>query len=131
MGKILVVDDREDNRTALRYFLDGKGYDVLEVGGGEEAIGIIKKYNRDIPLVITDYQMPIMDGIELTKWLKSTFPEIKVILISSYDRSIIEEAALTAGADDFVDKSDIKGLEVKIKKLLQPEPELRGDNYSI
>lgn len=130
--KILVVDDKEIFRAELRNFLSSdKDYEILEAAGGDEAIESIKRRNGDLPLVITDYQMPVMNGIELTKWIKSTFPEIKVILISNYDRSIIEEAALAAGADCFVDKSDIKELEEKIKKLLEPQSGLRDNDCSI
>ena len=53
----------------------------------------------------------------LTKNLKAAFPEIKIILSGDYDRQALEESALKAGVDDLVERSDIRGLEEKIKNF--------------
>ncbi|MCL5004865.1 MAG: response regulator [Patescibacteria group bacterium] len=101
MLNILVVDDNSSMRTLLQDILHLFGFEVRLAENGCEAL---KKISEKIPdVVITDWQMPGMSGIELIKKIKSSYPDsdIGIILMSSED---IKKEAIEAGADDFIHK---------------------------
>ena len=63
--KVLVVDDEQDIRELLKFYLNKEGYEVLEAGDGEEALNIFE--NEYVDLGIIDVMMPKMDGFELVE----------------------------------------------------------------
>ena len=79
-NKILIVEDDEILLSTLKIFLEGKNYEVLFASDGESALKIFEK--QPVLLVITDLQMPIMDGVALVDNLM-TYPNKPVILIHS------------------------------------------------
>jgi len=84
--KILVVDDYRLFREVLVSFLEINGVDksrIEEAGDGNEALEIIEKEADNYSVVITDVNMPRMDGLELGKKIGEKFPEIKVIYASA------------------------------------------------
>ena len=74
MATILAVDDSTSLRQMVSFTLKGAGYTVVEAKDGKEALGIAKRQRFD--LVLSDVNMPVMDGIELIKSLR-TLPEYK------------------------------------------------------
>ena len=80
MARILVVDDDAAVRLLLRTLLERRGHFVVEAENGDEGL----RYYRDAPtdLVITDIQMPVMDGLQMIKELRGDFPTAKIIAIS-------------------------------------------------
>ena len=86
MARILVVDDDESIRFLLRAVLEFQGYDVIEAENGYE--GLLCYQAEPADLVITDMQMPVMDGLELLMELQRTFPRVKVIAISGGRRTL-------------------------------------------
>ena len=80
--KILIVDDNQTNLTILKTQLELWKLNVVEAASGEIALDIFKT-DQDFSLIITDMQMPDMDGIMLTKRLKEIKPTVPVILLSS------------------------------------------------
>ena len=86
MARILVVDDDESIRFLLRAVLEFQGYDVIEAENGYE--GLLRYQVEPADLVITDMQMPVMDGLELLMELQRTFPRVKVIAISGGRRTL-------------------------------------------
>ena len=83
MGKkVLITDDNEKNRKLLRVILMKNGYDVIEADNGEKAVAITRMNMPD--LILMDYRMPLMDGIEATKLIKSfTSPPVPVFIVTS------------------------------------------------
>ena len=79
--KILLVDDDEDLRFITKLILERNGFIIIEASDGEEAL---KLYSYEISLVITDFKMPIMNGLELLIEIKKNNPDAKVVLISGY-----------------------------------------------
>ena len=77
-SKILLVDDDELILESVKTSLEMKGYEVLTAENGEVALSIYKK--SPVPLVLTDIQMPVMDGVELVKNLLE-FEEKPLILV--------------------------------------------------
>ncbi|MBT3260776.1 response regulator [bacterium] len=86
MDKILIIDDNSCIRAMLKFLLNE--HEILEAKDGETALKILKK-QKNIKLVITDYQLPGMDGLEIIKWLKTHHPEIAIILISACTKIIV------------------------------------------
>ena len=100
MATILVVDDHETIREIIIDFLGETGHTMIQAINGKQAQQKIKKAKPPIDLVITDFRMPEMNGIELILWIKKEHPEIPVILMSSDDLDKVSPA------DIFVKKPD-------------------------
>jgi len=80
---VLIVDDEPDHRLVLRTKLEGCGYDCKEAKDGMEALAVLEQ--TDVHVVLTDLQMPRMDGLQLVKRVTAhtTFKAIPVILVTS------------------------------------------------
>ncbi len=102
--RILVVDDRSDNRQLLVKFLTDVDLEVKEATNGKEAVDIWESWQPD--LIWMDMRMPVMDGYEATKIIKSRLKDRETKIIALTASSFAEEKAilLTAGCDDFVRK---------------------------
>ena len=101
MYNILVCDDDRDIRNALRIYLNGEGYGVLEASNGKEALD--KLASDDIHLVLMDIMMPLMDGMTATARIRQE-SNVPVILLTAKGEDMDKVAGLTVGADDYVTK---------------------------
>ncbi|MBF0260935.1 MAG: response regulator [Magnetococcales bacterium] len=102
--RILVVDDSRSARRLLSRLLERHGFELREAGEGEEALRILG--NETISLVISDYQMPGMDGVEFARRLRARHgrEEVAVIGLSSQGDSDLAARFIKAGANDFLVK---------------------------
>lgn len=101
---ILVVEDQEDSRQILRDLLGNAGYELTEAESGEEAIAAVAKRRPD--LILMDIQLPIIDGYETTRRIR-TNPDLKsvpIIAVTSYALASDEDKARAAGCDGYVSK---------------------------
>lgn len=103
-SKILVVDDSIDSRIYVSSILTD--YEVLEAKSGEEALDTISKVNID--LLITDYNMPEMDGFELVSKIKQKKYEFPIIIITSLTSLDKKKKMLRLGIDNYVYKPFFK-----------------------
>ncbi|MBI4913119.1 MAG: diguanylate cyclase [Acidobacteria bacterium] len=103
--KVLVVDDSRTARAYLRALLRRHQFQVVEAENGEKALEILDK-QRDIFLVITDYQMPGMNGFELTKRIREKFDmnRLAIIGLSALGNNLLSARFLKNGANDFINK---------------------------
>lgn len=103
--KVLVVEDSRTYRAYTSNLLERQQLQVLEATDGCEAMEIFEK-NPDIKVVLTDYIMPNMDGIELTKILRKTHNKdvLSIIVMSGVDDKKIPSKFLKLGANDFIYK---------------------------
>ena len=99
---VLVVDDDEKIRQLLMDTLSALGYNTIGAPDGNEALSILKK--RKVDLVIADIRMPTMNGIDLLKAIKSSQPNLPVLIITGYDFNYAMDQAMEAGADGFLAK---------------------------
>jgi CheY-like chemotaxis protein len=101
-ARILAVDDEAIVLDSFRKILVIAGYSVDTVETGPEAVGLVRK--NDYDFVFTDFKMPEMDGVEVTKAVKHLRPDVDVVLITGY--ASIESAVETMkhGAMDYVEK---------------------------
>lgn len=100
--RVLVVDDEQEVRSALKTFLDLQGYSVDSCGTPLNAFGRVLEESYDI--VLLDINMPEMDGITLLKKIKARRPAIQVVMITAY--STLQKAieCWDAGAADYIIK---------------------------
>jgi len=101
--KVLVVDDERDIVELLRYNLSREGYDVIVAYNGKEAL---EKAASRPDLVILDVMMPLLDGFETCKRLKSdpSMSQIPVIFLTASSSEVDEVLGLELGADDYIQK---------------------------
>ena len=103
--KVLIVDDSGVSRKMIRKLLEIQRFIVLEAPNGKKALDILERHS-DIKLVITDYNMPVMDGFELTSEIRKKYltDTLGVIGISAHGNSVLSAGFLKKGANDFVIK---------------------------
>jgi len=112
--RLLVIDDDQAHREGMKVLLEDEDYLVDEAEGAEPAMRLIKAHEYD--LVITDYKMQHIDGMELLKMINDYDPLLKVIMVTGY--SSIERAvqAIHLGALDYIPKPVDP---VKLKEVVQ------------
>lgn len=103
--KILVVDDSKQARNYLYKMLRRHNYDVLQANCGEEALKLINEY-KDIKLVLTDKDMPNMDGLELCNAIRAKYSksEMAIIAVSAAENPSLTAKFIKNGANDFLKK---------------------------
>jgi two-component system chemotaxis response regulator CheY len=117
MGNVLVVDDSKTMRMILRKILLELGYQVSEAADGREALKVFAAERSTVKLVLTDWNMPVMNGFELLKEMRKD-PELSsliIIMITTETETEHMLAALEAGANEYVMKPFTK--EILMEKL--------------
>lgn len=110
--KILLVDDHPILSDGVKILLEREGYNnIHQVGSGERALEHLKENETD--LIITDFNMPGMDGLSLIHVVKRISPNIKIIVLSMHDEVHLVKEILKAGVNGYVLKKDTQ------KELLQ------------
>lgn len=112
--QILIAEDHELTRGGLVYALNKKKPHiniVAEAEDGEQAIALAKQHQPD--MILMDIGMPVMDGIQATKTIKQSMPEIKVIVLTSHRDENEILGAIGAGADAYSLK------DIKTDRLIQ------------
>ena len=120
--RILIVEDQEDNRIILRRLLSMAGYDLIEAMNGEDGVALALSMRPD--LILMDIQLPVMDGYEATRRIKSNaeLKSIPVIAVTSYALSGDEAKARAAGCDAYVAKPfSPRQLLAKVREYLPTE----------
>ena len=104
--RILVVDDSEETRLSFRHIMDAHNLSCDAAGSGFEALEMIKQCtDKPYNIFFVDWQMPEMDGVELTKRIKKiTDDNAIVFMISVADWNSVEKEALSAGVKSFIPK---------------------------
>ena len=105
MARILVIDDQELVRLAIRVALEEKDHEVVEAENGEVGFNLQKDHSFDV--VVTDMLMPVQEGIETITQLKENFQNLKIIAISGRARANGVDhlkAAVDLGADKVLAK---------------------------
>jgi len=120
---ILLVEDEEAVRSFAARALRMRGYNVLEAGGGEEALEIMRGAQSPIDLLITDVVMPNMDGPTLVRHVKAERPDMAVIFMSGYAEEAFRRNDEKAEDLHFLPKPfGLKQLAAKVKEVLSGQP---------
>ncbi len=101
---VLIVDDNPMNMKLVRVLLTGEGYDVRTAGDALEAMAVLEQWHPR--LILMDIQLPGIDGLELTRQLKSNpvTEQIIIIGLTAYAMKGDEERILAAGCDGYIAK---------------------------
>jgi two-component system, chemotaxis family, chemotaxis protein CheY len=116
---IMTVDDSASIRQAVTFTLTQAGYDVVQANDGKEAI--TKLSNAPVKLVLTDLNMPNMDGIGLIKWIRSqpSYRFVPVIMLTTESQETKKQEGKAAGATGWIIKPfKPEQLVAVIKKVL-------------
>ncbi|MDX2033314.1 MAG: response regulator [Blastocatellia bacterium] len=102
--RILIAEDFEDNRIALKLMLKMAGFDPLEAEDGQRAVELVREQAPD--LVLMDISLPILDGLQATRAIRAeaAFQRLPIIIVSAYDNEETRAQARQAGGTDYISK---------------------------
>ena len=100
---VLVIDDDDRVRTLIRDILLFGGHEVIEAPDGESGIRCLEK-DGSVDMVLTDLGMPLKNGWEVAKWIKTKTPQIPVVLITGWGTKLDEEKIRNSGVDMIIGK---------------------------
>jgi two-component system NtrC family response regulator len=116
--KILIIDDEPAQVQALAGFLKKKGYDIQSALNGRQGLQQIER--QTIDLVITDFRLPDIDGVEVLKRVQAINPDIDVIMMTAFGSVESAVEAMRAGAVDYLMKPiDLDQLELVLARALE------------
>ncbi len=101
---VLITEDEEVNFYYLKTIFKKTEAKIIRAKNGKEAVDLIKDFHGDIDLVLMDLNMPVMDGYEAMKIIKSQHPEIPIIAQTAYTLSEDRNKCLKAGFNDYISK---------------------------
>src|SRR5438552_19078954 len=102
MARVLVVDDEQDMRMALRLFLERSGHTVQEGPDGETALSTLHATGADV--VLMDMRMPGMDGVQTLAKIRERFKDLPVIMVTGYGSTENAKDVLELGANQYISK---------------------------
>ena len=118
MNRVLIVDDNETMRSGIALVVERMGHEAIAAASGPEGLARLKEQPFD--LVVTDYRMEEMNGIEVLEAVKEQFPDTDVIIITAYGTIEIAVEAMKKGAVDFITKPfPPEALRLKVDKVME------------
>ncbi len=127
---ILIVDDNATNMKLVRILLASEGYDVRTAADAEEALNVLKEFYPR--LILMDVQLPGIDGLELTRRLKSdpATQDIMILGLTAYAMKGDKERIVAAGCDGYVPKPiDTRTLPELVAGYLQPMEGKKAERF--
>ena len=120
MSRVLIVDDHQEVRAAVRSLIAAAcGAECEEAVNGVDAVAKAAEFEPD--LVVLDFSMPEMDGLEAARLLKITMPNVPLFLLTSYHEPQVEAAAYDAGISRVFSKSyNMKSFISLVREVLVP-----------
>lgn len=116
---VLVVDDDDEGRRALKYVLTSQGLEVPTASGGDEALEVYRQRQAKIDLVLLDVDLPGLDGLQTLAELRRLDPTVRVIFLCTGDERYTYEELLKAGAVLVLSKPvDMAGLVAVVREML-------------
>jgi two-component system, cell cycle response regulator CpdR len=104
MARVLIADDEESMRTLVARAIAMDGHDIVTAQDGAEALEILTGESGAFDLLLTDIQMPIMDGIALALSAARDFPELTILLMTGFAHQRERASNLSAIAHDVITK---------------------------
>ncbi len=122
-GRILVVEDNQDNMTLISDVLSSLNYDVIQAVDGEQGVSMAQAEHPD--LILMDLSLPRMDGWTATRHIKANpdLHAIPIIALTAHAMMGDRERALEAGCDDYLSKPlNLRELAHKLTHFIHPTP---------
>jgi two-component system response regulator AtoC len=102
MEKILIIDDEQVNRVVLKQVLGKEGYQIMEAEDGPQGIQMVKDHSPD--LVLTDFRMPGMNGLEVLEEIRKINSHVPVIVLTAFGDVALTIKSIQVGAFDYIEK---------------------------
>jgi len=121
---LLVVEDEPAVRHLAAGVLEAQGYTVLRAANGQDALHVVREHQGSpIRLVVTDIVMPLMGGKVMAEWLKTTYPDLKILFTSGYTDEVITQAGTQDASMQFLAKPYTPAtLGRKVREMLDLPP---------
>jgi two-component system, cell cycle response regulator DivK len=132
MPRILLVEDNEMNRDMLSRRLQRRGYEVLIAIDGQQGVTMAQSQSPD--LILMDMSLPVLDGWEATRALKSSqrTKDLPIIALTAHAMSTDRERAMEAGCDDYDTKPiELTRLLAKMEALIERFPRTHVTTESV
>ena len=118
--RILLIDDDEWIRDSLSLYFEGEGCHLLALETAEEGIEALKV--QDYNIIMVDYRLPRMDGLEFLKRIQKTQSRAMKVLITAYRSDEVVSEALKMGIQDFIEKPfTTKTIEESLTRLIEKD----------
>lgn len=117
MATILIIDDHALTRKVLNRRLAKEGFSILEAENGADGVQLLRTKNVD--LVLLDFMMKVMNGIETYEKIKFFKPEVPCIMMTAYAHSALVKQFMEEGGADFLVKPIREDFEHRIKDILE------------
>lgn len=119
--KFLFVEDENDLMDIISETLQKLQVDFLTANNGEEGLAILKEHSNEIDIIVTDISMPVMNGLEMIKEVKSLYPDLEIIIMTAHTESKYMTEAKEYGVTDYLLKpfDFIKFIELINNKKLK------------
>ncbi len=105
-GKIMIVDDEQDVREALKLQLAGKNFNILEAEDGAQAIATLKQEDHltNVGLILCDIRMPNVNGVECVDYLRANAPGIPLVVITAFPDAELAASLMKKGIKEYLVK---------------------------
>ena len=101
--KVLIVDDESNTRNLVRMSIDWNGLGLQAIGDATSGLEAIDMIDSELPdIIITDIQMPYMDGLALSKAVKEIHPDMAIVILTAHDEFSYAQSAVSIGVSDFI-----------------------------
>ena len=118
MLRVVVIDDVREVREAVADLIRNAGHTIVgEADDGASGIELTSAQRPD--LVVIDWRMPGMDGVEATRQIRASYSSAAIVAFCSTDTPELRDAFLTAGANAFVDKRNVSGLIAAVRAIAE------------
>ncbi|HEY1951224.1 MAG TPA: HD domain-containing phosphohydrolase [Gemmatimonadaceae bacterium] len=123
MTRILIVDDEETIRLALRKFLRSRGYEVEIAGSGDQALEVLDR--QSFSLMLCDVRMPGLTGVQVVPLARALDEDLAIIMLTAVNDAATATEVLAAGAFDYLMKPvELADLQQSVDRALQKRSEL-------
>jgi signal transduction histidine kinase len=122
---LLVVEDEPSVRHLVADVLEAQGYHVLRANNGQDALRVAREHKgAPIRLAVTDVIMPVMGGKVMAEWLKTTYPDLKILFTSGYTADAMARRSMLEAEVEFLPKPyGPATLARKVREMLDAAPE--------
>ena len=116
----LIIDDSRAMRRILRQIVQPLGFDILEAGDGQQGLDQLAAHPDEIELTLVDWNMPVMNGLEFVKRVRSDagYADMKLMMVTTETEPAQMARALMAGVDEFVMKPFTADILVEKLRLI-------------
>jgi two-component system alkaline phosphatase synthesis response regulator PhoP len=124
--RILLVEDEESIREAVRLNLELEGYEVVSTGNGRKALELV--HGQHFDLLLLDVMLPDVDGFTITEQVRLSNNEVPILILTAKDMAQDRVAGLKKGADDYLTKPfNLEELLLRVHKLVRRSQRVKGE----